>query len=53
MNTVTIQIAPLEAVKKRLTAALHSEPQGTFLSFASAEIMWKVLTAKRWEILRA
>ena len=53
MNTVTLQIASLETVKKRLATALHSEPQGSFLSFASAEIMWKVLTAKRWEILRA
>ena len=53
MKTVTLQISSPEAIKTRLAAALRGEAQGAFLSFASAEMMWKVLTAKRWEILRA
>jgi hypothetical protein len=34
-------------------AAFRGEQQGEFISFASIELLWKVLTAKRWEILRA
>jgi predicted transcriptional regulator len=36
-----------------MTAAFQGEQQGEFISFASIELLWKVLTAKRWEILRA
>ena len=36
-----------------MAAAFRGEQQGEFISFASIELLWKVLTAKRWEILRA
>ena len=39
--------------RRRTAAALRGKAQGNFISFASAELLWKVLTAKRWEILRA
>lgn len=53
MNTVTLGLPSPDATKQRMAAAFRGEAQGAHLSFASAELLWKVLTAKRWEILRA
>ena len=53
MKTVTLGVASVEATKRRMAAAFHGEAQGTFISFTSIELLWKVLTAKRWEILHA
>lgn len=53
MNTVTLGLPSTEATRQRMAAAFRGEAQGAHLSFASAELLWKVLTAKRWEILRA
>lgn len=52
MNTVTIGVAPLEATKGRMRRAFRGEKQGAFIGFASLELLWKVLTPKRWEIVR-
>ncbi len=52
MNTVTLGLPSTEATQQRMAAAFRGEAQGAHLSFASAELLWKVLTAKRWEILR-
>jgi Predicted transcriptional regulator len=53
MKTVTLGVSSVEATKRRMAAAFQGEAQGTFISFTSIELLWKVLTAKRWEILRA
>lgn len=53
MSTVTLNVSSVEDAKRRMAAAFRGDAQGEFLSFASAELLWKVLTAKRWEILRA
>lgn len=53
MNTVTIGIDTGEVSKERLAAAFRGEPQGARISFSSADLIWKVLTAKRWEIISA
>lgn len=53
MNTVTLSVASLEDSKHRLRGAFRGERHGARISFASAELLWKVLTAKRWELLRA
>lgn len=55
MNTVTLDIAGLEDALASFTDAWTSgkaEPDAR-ISFASPELLWKVLTAKRWEVLRA
>jgi predicted transcriptional regulator len=52
-GTVTIGVSALDDVRGRMRAAFSGETQGAFISFASPELMWKVLTAKRWEIIRA
>jgi predicted transcriptional regulator len=53
MTTVTIGISSVEETKTRIRRAFRGEEQGAFVSFATAEILWKVITPKRWEILRA
>jgi predicted transcriptional regulator len=53
MNTVTLSVASRDAVNRRALAALRGEAQGAHISFASAELLWRTLTKKRWEILRA
>lgn len=53
MRTVTVGVAGLDAMSARLDRALAGEPQGAFLSFESPEMLWRVLTARRWAILRA
>ena len=53
MKTVTLNVSSPDMARRRADAALRGKAQGNFISFASAELLWKVLTAKRWEILRA
>jgi predicted transcriptional regulator len=51
-STVTIGVVALDDVQGRVRAAFSGEAQGAFISFASPELMWKVLTARRWGIIR-
>lgn len=51
MTTVTIGLSSVEDAKRRMLSAFQGEQQGAFISFASAELLWKVIMPKRWEIL--
>ena len=54
MNTVTIGISsPNELSERFLSAWEAGKPQSAHIGFASAELLWKTLTLKRWEILKA
>lgn len=53
MSTVILSVASREDVTRRALAAFDGKKQGTRISFASVELLWKVLTAKRWELLKA
>ena len=53
MAAVTIGIADVEDTKARMRRALQGHQEGAFIGFASVELMWKVITPKRWELLRA
>jgi predicted transcriptional regulator len=53
MSTVTLSVASREEVTRRALAAMEGEQQGAHISFASAELLWKTLTRKRWELLKA
>ncbi len=53
MNTVTLSVASREDVTRRALAAFEGQTQGAHISFASAELLWKTLTRKRWELLHA
>ncbi|GAB6059958.1 HVO_A0114 family putative DNA-binding protein [Desulfonatronum parangueonense] len=55
MSTVVLEVSTLE---KTLARAAHSMKTGqadedVHIAFASPELLWQVLTAKRWEILKA
>ena len=52
MTTVTIGVFPAEDTKARMRLALEGEALGAVIGFASPELLWKVITPKRWEILR-
>lgn len=53
MSTVTIAVESLDAVKQRVAAAFTGRKQGARITFPSHELMWKILTPKRWAILKA
>lgn len=52
MKTVTLSVASRQAVKQRALDAFSGKRRGAHISFASADLLWKVLTAKRWELLK-
>jgi predicted transcriptional regulator len=52
MTKVTIGIASLDETMKRAKRAFKGEAQGSFIGFASHDLMLKTLTAKRWELIR-
>jgi predicted transcriptional regulator len=53
MKTVTLQVATLEDVKRRARDAFKGKKQGARISFATPELLFRLLTAKRWELVRA
>ena len=53
MKTVTLSLAKRETVTRRALDAFSGKRRGAHISFASADLLWKVLTAKRWELLKA
>ena len=53
MRTVTIGVSSYQDMERRARRAFKGDKQGEFISFASLELLWKVLSPKRWEIVRA
>ncbi len=53
MKTVTLQVANLDQVKRRAQDAFKGKKQGSRISFATPELLFRLLTAKRWELIRA
>lgn len=54
MNTVTLEVRSLEDTLKDFTATWKSgQASSPRISFETPELLWQVLTAKRWDILRA
>jgi predicted transcriptional regulator len=51
-RTVTFDVATLDVVKQRVGAAFKGRKQGTRRSFATLDLMHRILTANRWQILR-
>jgi len=50
---VTLSVASRADVIDRMKGAFAGRKQGNHISFATPELLWGTLTAKRWEILRA
>jgi predicted transcriptional regulator len=53
MKTVTLQVATRDEVKRRAQAAFAGKKQGARISFATPELLFRLMTAKRWELIRA
>lgn len=53
MRTVTLGVSSIEETQRQMATAFGGEKVGEFISFATVELLWKVLTAKRWDILKA
>ena len=53
MKTVTLEVASRGEVTRRALEAFRGRKQRPRISFATPELLWKVLTAKRWAILKA
>jgi predicted transcriptional regulator len=53
MTTVTLGVSSIKDTKTRMLLAFQGKQQGAFISFATAELLWKVITPKRWDVLRA
>ena len=53
MRTVTLGVSSIEETKRQMAAAFRGKKVGAFISFTTIELLWKVLTTKRWDILQA
>jgi predicted transcriptional regulator len=53
MKTVTLQVATRAEVKRRAREAFKGRKQGSRISFATPELLFRLMTAKRWELVRA
>lgn len=53
MATVKIGVASRDQVSARAKAAFGGKKQGSHISFASLDLMHRVLTPNRWNMLRA
>lgn len=52
MKIVTLGVASAADVKRRAMEAFHGRKQRARISFATPELLWRVLTAKRWDLLK-
>ena len=53
MSTVTFSVATREQTNARFLAGARGVPQGSHISFASIELLWRTLSPKRWQLLQA
>jgi predicted transcriptional regulator len=55
MKTLVLDVrSPQKAMADALAAAKAGRPQKSArISFASPELLWRVLTAKRWDLIKA
>ena len=52
MHTVTLEVSSREKINQRFVRAFEGEPQGAFISFESPELLFKVISGKRWDLLK-
>jgi predicted transcriptional regulator len=53
MRTAHISVATVADVKARAKTAFKGKPQGEHISFASLDLMHRVLNPNRWGVLKA
>ena len=52
MKIVTLQVATHQDVNRRTLEAFRGKKQGSRISFATPELLFRLMTAKRWELIR-
>lgn len=52
MKTVVLEVRSLASTMQGVMKTRRAEKEAR-IAFASPELLWKVLTSKRWELLRA
>jgi predicted transcriptional regulator len=52
MNSVTLELCSRETINNRFLRAFEGDPQGQFISFESPELLFKVISGKRWELIK-
>ena len=52
MRTVTLVVSSREKVTQRFLRASEGESQGAFISFESPELLFRLLTSRRWDLLK-
>jgi predicted transcriptional regulator len=53
MRTVTLEIASRRKINRRFLQTFEGKAKGTFISFESPALLFKLLSGKRWELLKA
>lgn len=54
MKTVVIGVSTREEANARIMRALETgKPQGAYRSFESTAELWRTLSPKRWDVLKA
>ncbi len=52
MKSVTLEVCSREKINARFLHAFEGEPQGAFISFESPALLFKVISGKRWDLLK-
>lgn len=52
MSVVTIGVSSEDEMRRRTAAAFRGKNQGEWITFSSVELLWKVMTPRRWELVR-
>ena len=52
MQNVTLEVCTRDTMSQRFLCAFNGEAQGEIVSFDSPELMFKVLSGKRWDLLK-
>ncbi len=52
MRTVTLEVSSRDKIAQRFLRAFEGEPQGTFISFETPELLFRVISGKRWALLK-
>lgn len=51
-HTVTLEVCSRNKTNARFVQAFSGKAQGTFISFDSPALLFKVISGKRWELLK-
>jgi predicted transcriptional regulator len=52
MRIVTLEVSSRQKINQRFLRAFEGKSQGTYISFESPELLFKVISGKRWELLK-